>query len=61
MPQKGKPKPNDPEQSKRFIEGGREAEIDDDPKAFERAFRGVVSKRKERKHTVTSSSRRGQP
>ena len=43
---KPKPKPDDPEQSKRFIEGAREAGVNEDPKAFERAFKKVVRSKK---------------
>jgi hypothetical protein len=44
-----KPKPNpqdDPEQSKRFIEGAREAGADETDKGAERAFKAVVKPRK---------------
>jgi hypothetical protein len=43
MPRKPKPQPDDPEQSKRFIDMARE--VDEgaaEPKAFERAFEKVV-------------------
>lgn len=42
MPRKPNPPPDDPEQSKRFIEAAREAEVDEDPKAFERALKKVA-------------------
>jgi hypothetical protein len=45
MPRKPKPQPDDPEQSKRFIDMAREVEADEgaaEPKAFERAFEKVV-------------------
>lgn len=35
-------KNRDPEEYKRFLETAREAEADEDPKAFERAFRKVA-------------------
>ena len=38
-----RPKPDDPEQSQRFIDMAREVEADEDPKAFERAFRKVIA------------------
>jgi hypothetical protein len=42
MPRKPKPPPDDPEQSKRFIEAARELGTDESPEAFERVFRKVV-------------------
>ena len=42
MPRKPKPQPDDPEQSKRFIEAARAAETDDSPEEFERVFKKVV-------------------
>ncbi len=36
------PPPDDPAQSKRFIDMAREVEADEDPEAFERAFEKVV-------------------
>jgi hypothetical protein len=43
MPRKPAPKPDDPEQVKRFIETARAAGADEDFKAFDRAFKKVVS------------------
>ena len=34
--------PDDPAQSQRFIDMGREVEVDEDPRAFERAFKQVA-------------------
>jgi hypothetical protein len=42
MPRKPAPKPDDPEQSKRFIEKAREIETDETKEAFERAFKKLV-------------------
>jgi hypothetical protein len=42
MPRKPSPPPDDPEQSKRFIDTAREIETDESPEAFERAFKKVV-------------------
>lgn len=45
MPRKPIPKPDDPEQSKRFIDMAREVGAEEGPegrKTFERAFKGVV-------------------
>jgi len=42
MPRKPTPPPDDPEQSKRFIETARELGTDKDPEAFERAFKTVA-------------------
>ena len=45
-----KPKPDDPAQSKRFIEAAREAEADETREGADRAFKKVASKQpKERK------------
>lgn len=43
MSRKPKPPPDDPEQSKRFIEAAREAETDESLEEFERVFRKVVT------------------
>lgn len=49
MGRKPKPKPDDPDQSKRFIEAAREAEVDETEDGAERAFKKVAqAKRKER-------------
>jgi hypothetical protein len=47
MPRKPKPdaKARDPEEYNRFLETAREAEADEDPKSFDRAFKKVTSKR----------------
>ncbi len=42
MPRKPKPPPDDPEQSKRFIEAAREIGTDESPEAFERVFAKVT-------------------
>ena len=42
MSKKPKPKPDDPEQYKRFLETAEEVEADKDPKAFERVFKKVA-------------------
>lgn len=39
------PKPDDPEQSKRFIDMAREVELDERPEAFEKAFSRVTKKK----------------
>jgi hypothetical protein len=38
-----KPKPDDPEQSKRFIEAAREAQADETEASADRAFKKVTS------------------
>jgi hypothetical protein len=43
MTRKPHPKPDDPEQSKRFIEAAREAEADESEAGADRAFKKVVS------------------
>lgn len=42
MPRKPKPKPDDPAESRRFIELAREVEADERPETFDRIFRKVV-------------------
>lgn len=50
MPRKPAPKPDDPEQSKRFIETAEQVGADTDDEALERAFKKITSKPpKERK------------
>lgn len=44
MPRKPAPKPDDPAQSKRFIDAAREIGADENPEAFDRAFKKVVGK-----------------
>lgn len=53
MPRKPRPKWDDPQESKRFIEAAKAAGISDDPKAFERAFMKIVPRK--------PSSRRAKP
>jgi hypothetical protein len=38
--------PSDPEQYKRFMEAAAEAEASDDPKEFDRAFKGTMDRAK---------------
>ena len=42
MSRKSKPKPDDPEQSKRFIETAEEVGADTDDDALERAFKKIA-------------------
>jgi hypothetical protein len=42
MPRKPAPKPDDPEQAKRFIEMAREVEADETKEGAERAFKKIV-------------------
>jgi hypothetical protein len=46
MPQKPPIKPDDPAQSKRFIDAAREAEADETEEGAERAFKRVVSQKR---------------
>jgi hypothetical protein len=50
MPRKPSPKPDDPEQSKRFIEMAREIEADETKEGAERAFKKVVHPKKPPEH-----------
>jgi hypothetical protein len=45
MPRKPKPKPDNPEQFKRFIDMAREVEVDESPDAVDRAFGKVIPQR----------------
>jgi hypothetical protein len=51
MPRKPKPPPDDPEQSKRFIEAARKSGTDESPEEFERVFKTVVGKLPARKES----------
>lgn len=42
MSRQPKPKPDDPEQSRRFIETARERETDESQDAFDKAFKKIV-------------------
>jgi hypothetical protein len=48
MPRKSKPKPDNPEQFKRFIDTAREVQVDESPEALDRAFGKVVRPAKSR-------------
>lgn len=48
MPRKPKPKPDNPEQFKRFLETAREVEADESPDAIDRAFKKVVRGEKDK-------------
>jgi hypothetical protein len=49
MPRKPNPPPDDPKQSKRFIEIAREVGADGTKEEFERAFKKVASRREKPK------------
>ena len=57
MPTKPAPKPDDPEQSKRFVDIARDAETDESAEAFDRAFKKVATA----KHITRKSSLQGEP
>lgn len=44
MTRKPKPKNDDPAEYKRFLETAKEVEVDEDPKAMERAFKRIAVK-----------------
>ena len=50
MPEKPKPKPkqDDPKQSKRFVETAKAIGADEDPKAFDKAFKKIAPSAKTR-------------
>lgn len=43
MAKKSAPKQDDPKQAKRFIEAAKEIGVDEDPKAFDKAFKKVTA------------------
>ena len=47
--EKSKHKPDDPDQSKRFIEAAKKSEADETEKGADRAFKNVVQPHKEAK------------
>jgi hypothetical protein len=56
MPRKLKPKPDDPEQSKRFIDMAREVQADETERgreAFERTLKKIVLLRKASRNKVS--------
>ena len=46
MPRKPAPKPNDPEEYKRFVETARKLGADESPEAMERAFKKIAPPKK---------------
>jgi hypothetical protein len=46
MTRKAKPKPDNPEQFKRFIEMAREVEVDESPETLDRALKKVARRGK---------------
>jgi hypothetical protein len=45
MPKSSKPKPDNPEQFKRFVETARQVEVDESPDALDRALDKVLPRR----------------
>jgi hypothetical protein len=63
MPRTPKPPPDDPEQSKRFIDMAREVEADEGEagrKAFERTFKGVIAGKPKVPKRAAGRSRRSE-
>jgi hypothetical protein len=48
MPRKPAPKPDDPDQFKRFIETARQVEADESPDAIDRALERVIRRNRKR-------------
>lgn len=46
MPRKSAPKPDDPEEYKRFLETAKAVEAEKDPKTFDRVFKKLIPKPK---------------
>jgi len=63
MPRKPKPKPDDPAQSKRFIDMAREVKADEPSPSFERVFRKVAEQPRgaSPKPSARHSRRNGKP
>jgi hypothetical protein len=57
MGRKPDPKPDDPAQSKRFIDAAREAGADESSESFDRAFNKVVSRSKKPPPPKSSSAK----
>lgn len=49
MARKPRPKPDDIEEYKRFLETAKDVGAEDDPRAFDRAFKRVVPRAKARR------------
>ena len=45
MPRKPSPPPDDPEQSRRFVEAARASGTDESPEAFERVFEKISGRK----------------
>jgi hypothetical protein len=58
MPRKRKPPPDDPEESKRFIDMAREVGAEQPGPNFERVFRKVAEQPKERSPKTSAGSGR---
>jgi hypothetical protein len=56
---KPKPLPDDPKQSKRFIDAAREIGTDESPAEFERVFKKITKARPRQATKATSRSSRG--
>jgi len=52
MPKSPKPKPDNPEQFKRFIETARQVEVDESPDALDRALNKVIPRKSPAKSKV---------
>jgi len=59
MPRKPTPPPDDPEQSRRFVEAARAAGTDENPKAFERVFERVVLAKRSRPAAAAARKKAG--
>jgi hypothetical protein len=55
MPRKPKPKSDDPEEYKRFLETAKAAEAETDPKAFDKAFKRIARPKSSKKRKVVSA------
>jgi len=48
MPRKPNPPPDDPEQSKRFLDTAKEVEADQDEKALDRTLKNIAADKRKR-------------
>ena len=60
MARKPEPKPDDPEQSKRFIETAEQVGADSDGGALERAFEKIVRPQNSPRHQTRTKTKSGQ-
>lgn len=58
MPRKPKPKADDPDEYKRFVEAAKQLEADQDSKAFEKAFDKIAKPKLQKKRKPLAKTQR---